>query len=321
MHSFNLMSDDARIGRIELQLVKVLHTVISERSVSRAALKLGSTQPAVSAQLRRLRALTGDALLVRAGNALEPTEAALALLPAAARVLQGAQQLFGGHAPARAFEPAQASNVFRIAASDFLDPLFLPELVARVRERAPAARVELLALSADYDYRRALARGEVDLVIGNWLEPPGELHLGRLVTDEVVCLVAADHPALRRPRQWNERRYLDSEHIAPTAFHAGARGIIDDHLAARGLARRIVVRTSHFGLAPRMVARTQLVLTTGRQYCERYVDQYAVRVLACPVDFPPLSYYQLWHELTHASAAARWLRETVRTVAQELARR
>jgi len=315
-----VMEPDARLGRIELQLVKVLHTVIGERSVSRAALKLGSTQPAVSAQLKRLRALTGDALLVRAGQTMEPTETALALLPVAAQVLQGAQQLFGGHAPARSFDPARATQVFRVAASDFLDPLFLPELVARLRARAPAARVELLALSADYDYRRALARGEVDLVIGNWLEPPGELHLGRLVSDEVVCLVAADHPALRRPRQWTVERYLESEHLAPTAFHAGARGIIDDHLAARGLARRIVVRTSHFALAPRMVARTQLVLTTGRQYCERYVGQYPVRILACPVDFPRLSYYQLWHELTHASAAGRWLRETVRTVAHELAR-
>jgi DNA-binding transcriptional LysR family regulator len=309
----------AAFDKIELHLVKVLHTVITERSVSRAALKLQSSQPAVSAQLKRLRALIGDPLLVRAGSAMEPTETALALLPAATQVLHGASQLFGGHAPAKAFAPALATNLFRIAASDFLDPLFLPELVARVRAAAPDTRIELLALSAEYDYRKALARGDVDLVVGNWLEPPGELHLGRLITDEVACLVAADHPALRQPRQWTLERYLDSDHLAPTAFHAGARGIIDDHLAARGLARRIVVRTPHFGLAPRMVARSHLVLTTGRQYCARYVDQYPVRILPCPVDFPPLTYYQLWHDLTHASAAARWLRETVRAVVSELA--
>lgn len=314
------MAQDDEFASIELRLVKVLHTVIAERSVSRAALALRSTQPAVSAQLKRLRRLTGDPLLVRAGNAMEPTETALALLPAAAQVLQGAHRLFGGHAAAKSFEPATARNVFRIAASDFLDPLFLPELVARLRREAPDARLELHALSAEYDYRRALARGEVDLVIGNWLEPPEELHLGRLVSDEVVCLVAADHPALRQPRRWNVERYLASDHLAPTAFHAGARGIIDDHLAARGLERRIVVRTPHFGLAPRMVAHSHLVLTTGRQYCARYVEQYPVRILACPVEFPPLSYYQLWHELTHGSAAARWLRETVRAVAAGLAR-
>lgn len=313
------MARDAAFEKIELHLVRVFHTVITEHSVSRAALRLQSTQPAVSAQLKRLRTLIGDPLLVRAGNGMAPTETALALLPAAAQVMQAAQTLFGGHAPARAFDPASATQCFRIVASDFLDPRFLPELVARVRAAAPDVRLDLLPLSGAYDYRRHLASGEADLVIGNWLEPPAELHLGRLLSDEIVCLVAADHPALRRPRDWTLARYLDSDHLAPTPFHAGARGIIDDHLAAMGLARRIVVRTAHFGLAPRMVARSQLVLTTGRQYCARYVDAYPLRILRCPVNFPPLNYYQLWHELTHASAAARWLREQVRDVVRDLA--
>ena len=312
------MATGRSFDKIELHLVRVFHTVISEHSVSRAALKLQSTQPAVSAQLKRLREMIGDPLLVRAGAGMAPTDTALALMPAAAQVLQGAQALFGGRAPARDFVPARATQRFRVAASDFLDPRFLPELVARVRDQSPDARLDLLPLSADFDYRKALARGEADLVIGNWLEPPGELHLGRLVSDEIVCLVAADHPALRQPRRWTVERYLDSDHLAPMPFHAGARGIIDDHLSAMGLARRIVVRTAHFGLAPRMVSRSHLVLTTGRQYCARYVDQYPLRILRCPVAFPPLTYYQLWHELTHASPAVRWLREQVRQVAAEL---
>jgi DNA-binding transcriptional LysR family regulator len=313
------MARDAAFDKIELHLVKVFHTVISEHSVSRAALKLQSTQPAVSAQLKRLRALVGDPLLVRAGRGMAPTETALALMPAATQVLQGAQALFGGHAPVRAFDPARATQTFRIVASDFLDPRFLPELVARVRRQAPEVQLDLLPLSGAYDYRQHLARGEADVVIGNWLEPPGELHLGRLLTDEIVCLVAADHPALRRPREWTVKRYLGCDHLAPTPFHAGARGIVDDHLAAMGLSRRIAVRTAHFGLAPRMVARSNLVLTTGRQYCERYLASYPLRILPCPVGFPPLNYYQLWHELTHASPAARWLREQVREVVAELA--
>ena len=68
------------IASIDLHLVRVLHTVISERSVSRAALRLQSTQPMVSAQLKRLRELTGDPLLVRSGQGLAPTDAALAML-------------------------------------------------------------------------------------------------------------------------------------------------------------------------------------------------------------------------------------------------
>jgi DNA-binding transcriptional LysR family regulator len=69
-----------------------------------------------------------------------------------------------------------------------------------------------------------------------------------------------------------------------------------------------------------MVAESSLVLTTGRLFCSRYVDRLPVRIVRCPVAFPPLAYYQLWHELTHAAASMRWLREQVREVARHLPR-
>ncbi len=114
-----------------------------------------------------------------------------------------------------------------------------------------------MPLYEEYDYRRHLATGDVDLVIGNWLEPPGELHLGRLTSDEVVCLVAEDHPAVRSAgdRGWSIEKYLACEHVAPMPLHPGARGVIDEHLVAQGLSRNIVVRASHFSLIPLMVRR------------------------------------------------------------------
>ena len=319
------MTTGSAFDKIELSLIRVFHTVVTERSVSRAALKLDRSQPAVSGQLKRLRSLVGDPLLVRAGAGMAPTALALQLLPAASQVLQGAQALFGGHAAASAFAPASADQLLRIAASDYLDPLFLPELVARVRRQAPGVMLDIVPLTRDYDYRGHLARGEVDLVVGNWLAPPAELHLGRLVSDEVVCLVAQDHVAVRSPRQWTAERYLASDHIAPMPLHASGHGVVDDHLASVGLSRRIVVRCPHFGLAPAMVARSTLVLSTGRQFCQRYVSGdgghggLPLRIVRCPVDFPPLAYYQLWHDLTHASPSVRWLREQVRGVARDLA--
>jgi DNA-binding transcriptional LysR family regulator len=315
------MADRFVFDKIELYLVRVFHTVITERSVSRAAMQLATSQPAVSAQLKRLRTLIGDPLLVRAGSGMAPTAVALELLQPASELLRHAQTLFGARTPALAFDPAHAQPTFRIAASDYLDPLFLPELVARVKTLAPAARIEIVPLSREFDYRRSLAHGEVDLVIGNWLQPPEELHLGRLLTDEIVCLVAADHPAVRNPRSWTAERYLASEHVAPTPMSAGALGVIDEQLAAQGLAREVAVRSPHFGLIPLMVARTRLVLTTGRLFCSRYVEQFPLRVVRCPVAFPPLVYYQLWHELSHHSAAGRWLREQVRDIAREVAGR
>ena len=318
------MPHRADFDKIELLLIRVLHTLITERSVSRAAMRLNSTQPAVSAQLKRLRALTGDPLLVRAGSGMMPTQTALALLEPAARVLQDTDRLFSPRSRQRSFEPQQSELKLRIAASDYLDPLFLPELVAHIKRLAPRVRLELMPLSGGFDYRRSLATGEVDLVIGNWLSPPGELHLGKLLSDEVVCLVAEEHPAARPgSRNWTAERYLACEHVAPMPLHADAhgeaRGVIDEHLISLGLTRDIVVRSAHFSLIPLMVAQSLLVLTTGRLFCSRYVDSLPVRIVRCPVAFPPMSYYQLWHDLTHASSAMRWLREQVRQVAANLA--
>jgi DNA-binding transcriptional LysR family regulator len=316
--------------KIELYLIRVLKTLIIERSVSRAAMRLQSTQPAVSAQLKRLRALTGDPLLVRAGNNMAPTETALRLLDPAARLLQDADRLFSPRAHQRGFEPLTSTSTFRIAASDYLDPLFLPELVAHLKHVAPAVRLELLPLSGEFDYRRSLAAAEVDLVIGNWLKPPEELHLGRLMSDEIVCLVAENHPVAKAAhvgskaatRAWSPERYLECEHVAPMPLHSGAGGaspgVIDEHLASIGVQRDVMVRSAHFGLIPLMVAQSLLVLTTGRLFCSRYVDSLPVRIVRCPVPFPPLTYYQLWHDLTHSSASGRWLRDQVRDVARNL---
>ena len=318
------MTERLDFDKIELYLIRVLKTLITERSVSRAAMRLQSTQPAVSAQLKRLRALTGDPLLVRAGNQMAPTDTALRLLDPATRMLQDADRLFSPRAHQRAFEPQTSSATFRLATSDYLDPLFLPSLVAHLKRVAPKVRLELLPLSGEFDYRRGLAAAEVDLVIGNWLKPPEELHLSRLLTDEIVCLVAEDHPVVRAAgtRAWSPERYLACEHVAPTPLHAGdhglAPGVIDEHLASLGVTRDLMVRSAHFGQIPLMVAQSLLVLTTGRLFCSRYVADLPVRIVRCPMPFPPLTYYQLWHDLTHASASGRWLRDQVREVARLL---
>lgn len=301
------------LDKIDLHLIRVLHTVLTERSVSRAAMRLGMYQPAVSAALRRLRELSGDPLLVRSGAQMVPTVAALRMIEPAASILRSAEVLFSD---ARSFDPSTASHRFSLAASDYLDPQFLPQLVTQLKRLAPHCPIEIHPLSASFDYRHHLAQGDIDVVIGNWLTPPGDLHLGHLFTDEVVSLVSQQHPAVRRG--WDLNAWLEAEHIAPTATHAGARGVIDEHLASLGLRRHITARCPHFGLIPAMVAGSLLVMTTGRQYCERFLGLWPVQILQVPVPFPPLRYYQLWHERTHASAAARWLREQIRSVAAAL---
>jgi DNA-binding transcriptional LysR family regulator len=307
------MREQALFDKIDLHLIRVLHTVLTERSVSRAALRLGMYQPQVSAALKRLRELAGDPLLVRSGAGMVPTDAGLRMVEPAASILRAAEMLFSD---ARGFDAASARTTFRIAASDYLDPLFLPRVVAQVKGDAPNCRIEILPLSAASDYEQALAQGEVDVVVGNWMKPPPDLHLGRLFADDVVSLVSAEHPAAKRG--WSADEWLAAEHIAPTPMHPGAKGVIDDQLEALGLVRNIVARCGHFGLIPQMVASSLLVLTTGRQFCERYARQLPVTILPCPVELPRMTYYQLWHERSHASASAQWLRERIRASALSL---
>ncbi|MCZ2407107.1 MAG: LysR family transcriptional regulator [Burkholderiales bacterium] len=307
------MRDPALFDKIDLHLIRVLHTVLTERSVSKAAVRLGMHQPAVSHALKRLRQLADDPLLVRSGAGMAPTDAALRMVAPAAAILRAAESLFSD---ARGFDPRSATRSFRVAASAYLDPLFLPRLAARIKQEAPRCPIDILPLSPDSPYHALLAQGEADVVIGNWPEPPGDLHQGRLFSDEVVCLVRQDHPAVRRG--WSTEDWLAAEHIAPAPTHPGARGVIDAHLDSLGLVRNVTARCAHFGLIPEIVAQSLLVLTTGRQYCERFAARLPVAILPCPVAFPPLVYYQLWHERTHHSEAGAWLRDCVRSVAQTL---
>src|SRR5688572_4207638 len=106
------MRDQHLLDKIDLHLIRFLHTFLTERSVSRAALKLGMHQPAVSASLKRLRELAGDPLLVRSGASMVPTDAALRMVDPSASILRAAEMLFSD---ARGFEPQTAATTFRVA--------------------------------------------------------------------------------------------------------------------------------------------------------------------------------------------------------------
>src|SRR6478735_1320201 len=138
------MRDQALFDKIDLHLIRVLHTVLTERSVSKAALRLGMYQPAVSASLKRLRELAGDPLLVRSGAGMVPTDAGLRMIEPSASILRAAETLFSD---ARGFEPQSAATTFRIAASDYMDPIFLPQLVAQIKSQAPLCHIEIHPLT------------------------------------------------------------------------------------------------------------------------------------------------------------------------------
>ncbi|MEY2618055.1 MAG: hypothetical protein RL522_1057 [Pseudomonadota bacterium] len=307
------MMDKAVFDKLDFHLIRVMHTVLTERSVSRAALVLGMHQPAVSAALRRLREVARDPLLVRSGAGMVPTDVGLRMIEPAADMLRAAEALFSN---ARGFDPATDSVTFRVAASDYLGPQLVPRLVANIRSRAPHCHIELYPLVDRIESYRQLARDELDVVLINWFDPTDDLHASALFEDEVACLVSEQHPAVKSG--WTAESWVAADHVRPLQISIYSRSLIDARLEQMGLVRDCVVHCPHFGLIPAMVAQSQLVLTAGRRFFERYTDHLPVVVLPCPVDFPRMVYYQVWHTRTETSGAGRWLREQIYEAAADL---
>jgi DNA-binding transcriptional LysR family regulator len=128
------MRDQTLFDKIDLHLIRVLHTVLTERSVSKAAIRLGMYQPAVSASLKRLRELAGDPLLVRSGAGMVPTDAGLRMLAPSASILRAAESMFSD---ARGFEPSSARQTFRLPPAISLTPV--PAAAGHADQAAGAA--------------------------------------------------------------------------------------------------------------------------------------------------------------------------------------
>lgn len=302
---------------LDLHLIRILYLLLVEKNVSRVALKLNQPQPSISASLRKLRELTGDPLLVRGARGMVPTQHGESLLKPAKRILDEAESLFVRKAP---FVPEQAARTFHIAAPDYLDARFLPNVVALLRRGSPGSKVVIHALGPGLDYLRMLSDGDMDLVIANWDEPPAHLHMSKLFEDPIICTMRADSPYARRTAAdaMTLEDYLDLPHVAPTQMLPGYHGVIDAYLERHGLQRRVAVESPYFGVIPYMLTQSDLVLTTGRQFIRAFEKTLPLKSFTVPVKFPPMRFYQLWHQRVHQSTEHKWLRDQVSSAARAL---
>jgi DNA-binding transcriptional LysR family regulator len=302
---------------LDIHLIRILYMLLSEKNVSRVALKLNQPQPSISAALRKLRDLTGDPLLVRGARGMVPTQHGESLLKPAKQILDETEKLFAHKA---AFAPQQEARTFHIAAPDYLDSQFLPNIVAGVRRESPKSRVVIHGLGPEIDYLRLLSDGDLDLVIANWEEPPQHLHMSKLFEDEIACIMRADCAyALRTgPDEMTVDDYLSLPHVAPSQMLAGYSGVIESFLAKKGMHRNVVIESAYFGLIPYMLTRSDLVLTTGRQFMKFYEKNLPLKTFRVPVELPAMRFYQLWHERVHHAPEHKWLREMVGSVARAL---
>jgi DNA-binding transcriptional LysR family regulator len=259
----------------------------------------------MSHALGRLRALTGDALLVRVNNAMVPTARAEALGPPIRRALEEVERAL---APPPKFDPKTAARRFVVGTSDYAELVLLPRLVARLAEDAPG--IDLRILTLEDDVAGALASGAIDLAVAPLRgEDEAASIFGRRLFDErFVCVVRKGHPLAKK--KLTLARFAEASHalIAPRGTEGG---IIDDALERLGMKRRVAVMVPHFLVAPYIVETTDLVLTLASRVAAAVAGPLGLEVLALPPELrvDGFAISALWHERTHNDPAQRWLRE------------
>jgi DNA-binding transcriptional LysR family regulator len=323
---------------LDLNLLRVLDEVLTERSLTRAARNLAMTQPAVSNAIKRLRDVVGDELVQRAGFGVEPTARALALWPAIRSALSGLQQSL---APG-AFEASTSDATFMLAMADATAAELMPGLVDIITRDAPGISMRVLPLTTR-DPRRLLDEERIDLAVGHFpavladltaqaqsglsaatgsiqragvgaLSAGASFEHARLYVGEYVCVMRRDH-ALAKRKTLTLDQYCAAQHLL-VSFSGKPFGFVDQALTSLGRTRRIVLTVNQFFTAGRVVASSDLLTVLPRHFV-RVADaagDLAVREL--PFAMPLVHVDALWHHRKTASAAHQWLRASVLRSAQ-----
>lgn len=293
------------LSGLNLNSLVALEALLSERNVTRAARRVGITQPAMSQTLARLRALFADPLLVRRGRSmvLSPrAEAMLVPLSEALLSVERAVQLGMG------FDADTSTRIFNVALPDLSVTLMLPSLLRLIGEKAPGVRVQVEPLSISRLADR-LASGEIDLVISVYLGSSEGLRRETLLTDRYVCLVRRGHPLARRKRVRIDD-YATHGHLAYTPIGFVPRPMSE---AIPGLASTSGIRASvpYLLALPGVVRSTDLVATVPRRLLSAPIDLSDVVTLEAPSELPEVVDSLWWHPRFDSDPAHEWLREQV----------
>jgi DNA-binding transcriptional LysR family regulator len=295
------------ISALNLNLLPVLDALLAERSVSRAAARLGLSQPAVSNALAQLREVLKDPLLVRQAGGMAPTERALGL---AGPLRAGLLALEQGLERPAAFDPTTAVRDFTIMTNDFVAYAMLPRLIARIQVEAPRVHLQVRAVQ-EHVVPPDLAHGGADLVLGfNRGLPPGH-KAAPMFEDRFIFVARKGHPKVHR--KITLATYTKLEHVL-VSHEPNARGVIDDVLAQRGLTRSVALRLSHFLLVPPIVAATDYVAALSEIVARSAAASLPLQLLKMPVEAPRAIVQMVWHERTATSPAHNWLRGLVEQV-------
>jgi DNA-binding transcriptional LysR family regulator len=291
---------------LDLNLLYVMVALDEQRSVSAAALKLGKSQPAVSAALARLRSFFDDPLFLRTGNTMQPTPRAAAVVKAARPVLDriGSEIV----APPK-FDPITSDRPVKLALSDVGEVVFLPSILKGVRELMPNAAMYSVSLPAA-DIQHELENGGIDLAIGYFPDLQRKNFFQQtLFTDGFASLIRQGHPLA--VNKLTIRQFMQLDHAVVRA-ESRTEEVIERHLARKKIRRKVVLTTPHFASAPIVVSQSDLIVTVPEPLARYFAGVSAeLRVVGLPFELPRIAMKQFWHRKFHHDARSRWLRALI----------
>lgn len=296
------------VAGVDLNLLVAFDALAAELHVTRAAKRVGLSQPAMSHALKRLRDLLDDELFVRTARGLLPTTRAEALAPVVHRTLA---EIGAALAPPRAFDPKTLRRTFVVRATDYVEIALLPPLLARLREAGPHVVLRLRPTSGTSD--EAVDLLDHDLLVGPLAKSSPRLVAQKLFDDDFVTVARRDHPVVKK--RLSIEQFVALDHIQ-ISIRGTPGGPVDDALQKRGLQRRIALFVPHFLSAPAIVAESDLILTLARRVANRVAPMLDLRVFTPPLEIPGFTIQQVWHERNHADPAHAWFRGVVAEVAR-----
>lgn len=290
--------------RYDLNLLPIFVALMEERSVTRAAERMGMTQPALSNALSRLRQMLQDQLFVRERYGIQPTPIALELSPLIAEALAQLDDAVLGQ---QAFDPANAERLFTIAPNGYVEFVLVPAVLARLAKVAPGIKLRLTPYGNDL-VETGVVSGTTALVLGRIVDPPNNLVVQHLIDEGLACAVRADHPAIGDAMTREQFETMKHVNIVPPGrMRAG----LFQALSQQQLKRDVAISVTNFFAAAEMVAVTDYCATLPSLICRQLMHDPRLKVLPAPVDLGSFPVEMAWHVRYRHDPAHRWLRALI----------
>lgn len=306
-----------RLSQFDLNLLRALDALLTERHVTRAAARLFVTQQAASSALQRLREHFDDPLLVRHGRNLELSPQAEALVEPVRNALLAAQAALDARP---AFDPLTATGTIRIAMSDYGVFVAMPILMRYLADRAPGMHCQLLQLPQDgFD---PLEMGELDFMLSardlklyGEHKPSKQIRSQKVFSDDFVCV--ADPNCVDLSCGLTKADYRHARHNT-VSLGPGIKTLVEWGWSSASLELNVVAVAPSFSAQLFMLPGTPIVATAQRRLAESLAPRLNLQIVECPLALSRLYERLMWHARSDDAPAMKWVRSIFDEIAKEL---